>query len=643
MIVAMKKLSILALASRKKELALALRGFGALHLDMQERASSSLDSLRESASALRQAIRLIPGGRGAAPAAGATGGRTPEGADLEEAAGKVAQIAELGDALRECEGEMEILRREISRIEDWGNFDPSLFSALFPYIPLSLAVLSRDELKRLPEAEGISYMILAKKKNSCRLLFIGDTAAAAAATALADIDFFRLPDRSLHELQKELEACAQKSDDIREELGGFRPDAALLGRYLESLERDIEFASVQANMGELEDLPLLLHIEGFIPADRLDDFGAFAASESIAFIAREPAPEDTVPTFLRNSRAVRITEPIFAFMDTLPGYREHDISFWFLIFFVLFFAMIIGDAGYGLLLSLTSLGAIMAAKIKGGRSRGAGSGAGVPNVLILFATLGLGTLFWGAVSGNWFGYAPIGDIPFFRQFIIPRLDAFAEGIMVDAVVETLLIFCFSIGLCHLLLAHILSAVKKFREAPRVHGLADLGWIATMLGLYFFVLNLVVDADKFPVPPFTLPLILGGLLAVLLFDGQQGDGFFRGLGRTLNIGNLIHTALTAISSFADVISYIRLFAVGLASVEIAKSFNNMAEGIMQGGGLALIPAIIVLCIGHSLNIVMGGLSVLVHGLRLKMLEFSGHLGNEWTGMAYKPFRDRLLKN
>lgn len=135
MIVAMKKLSILALASRKKELALALRDFGALHLDMQERASSSLDSLRESASALRQAIRLIPGGRGAA---GAAAGRTPEGADLEEAAGKVAQIAELGDALRECEGEMEILRREISRIEDWGNFDPALFSALFPTSPCPL-------------------------------------------------------------------------------------------------------------------------------------------------------------------------------------------------------------------------------------------------------------------------------------------------------------------------------------------------------------------------------------------------------------------------------------------------------------------------------------------------------------------------
>ena len=198
---------------------------------------------------------------------------------------------------------------------------------------------------------------------------------------------------------------------------------------------------------------------------------------------------------------------------------------------------------------------------------------------------------------------------------------------------------FSLGIVHLILAHTLAFLKKLREAPRIHAFADVGWSSTLIGLYFFVLNLVVSAEKFPVPPATLPLIFGGLIVVVLFAGQEGDGFFRGVLRTLNIGNLIYTALTAISSFADIISYIRLFAVGLASVEIARSFNNMAEGIMQSGGaVGTILGIVVLCIGHSLNLVMGGLSVLVHGLRLKMLEFSGHLGNEWTGFAYKPFRN-----
>ena len=608
MIAAMKKLLILSVSSRNREFTAALREFGAVHITSKEGKSASLEELREERSFIQQAFQAIPAGKL----------KAQEAEPLEQAVKTAQEVMETVTLLKEKEAKAESLHREMVNLEKWGDFDPLLFQSLSEAgVPLSLAVVSKNEQKNFPK--DLRYIVLSRKKGT--LLIIGNTNDL-------DFEFLRLPEHSLSELQQERERLVEEHSALEQKLAGMQHEKNILQRYLELLEKKIEFTSVQASLGETEDCPQVAVLEGFLPASSLADFRAFATENGLAYIVQDPLPDDMVPTRVENPRAIRITEPIFQFMDTLPGYREHDISFWFLIFFALFFAMIIGDAGYGLLLSLVSLFLMIRAKIRTKR---------IPNVLILFTTLGLGTLVWGALTGNWFGYAPFGEIPFLNQFIVPRLYAFADGIAGEAVEETLLLFCFSLGMVHILLAHLLSAIKKLREAPRIHCLADFGWMLAMIGLYFFVLNLVVDAVKYPIPSAALLLILGGLIAVLLFDGQKGDGFFRGLSRTLNVGNLIHTALTAISSFADIISYIRLFAVGLATVEIAKSFNNMAGGAMQAGSVfAVVAGIVVLLIGHALNLVMGGLSVLVHGIRLKMLEFSGHLGNEWTGFAYRPF-------
>jgi V/A-type H+-transporting ATPase subunit I len=136
------------------------------------------------------------------------------------------------------------------------------------------------------------------------------------------------------------------------------------------------------------------------------------------------------------------------------------------------------------------------------------------------------------------------------------------------------------------------------------------------------------------------MVVGGLAAVVVFGQQEsGTNFFVGVGK--GFANLITTALDGISAFSDIISYIRLFAVGLASLAIAEAFNQMAGGIdaSLGGVGGAVAAGLVLFLGHSLNLAMGALSVVVHGVRLNMLEFSGHLGMEWTGVEYSPFRTR----
>jgi V/A-type H+-transporting ATPase subunit I len=125
--------------------------------------------------------------------------------------------------------------------------------------------------------------------------------------------------------------------------------------------------------------------------------------------------------------------------------------------------------------------------------------------------------------------------------------------------------------------------------------------------------------------------------VILFGEQDSEiTFIKGVLK--GVGGAFTTFLDAISGFSNIISYIRLFAVGMSSFYIASSFNNLASPMLKGWTIPF--GLIIIAIGHGLNLVMALLSVVVHGIRLNMLEFSGQLGMEWTGIEYNPFRVRI---
>ena len=136
------------------------------------------------------------------------------------------------------------------------------------------------------------------------------------------------------------------------------------------------------------------------------------------------------------------------------------------------------------------------------------------------------------------------------------------------------------------------------------------------------------------------VVIAGFLLVVCFGGMAPDKTF-GQGLKAGLGNAFTVFLNTISAFGNIMSYIRLFAVGMASLAIAQSFNNMALGFK---GPLVVVGILIMLVGHGLNIVMGLLSVVVHGVRLNLLEFSGQLGMEWTGTAYAPFKklDKIRK-
>jgi len=310
---------------------------------------------------------------------------------------------------------------------------------------------------------------------------------------------------------------------------------------------------------------------------------------------------------------------VFDMLGIIPGYRERDISMWFLLFFTVFVGMIVGDAGYGALLLVTAIFAMISGKRKTGR---------VSEAVVLMTVLSLSTLGWGAITGNWFGFQPIGEMRPFSYLVIPVMNSF-DPRSVEAVQSV----CFILAVVHLSIAHIWNFLREIKQRPAVKAFAQLGWLSTVLGLYFLVVSLFVGQAM---PQYALYMTAGGLGAVLLFSGQSADrGFFGGIGRGLSNGFTI--IFDGIGAFSDIISYIRLFAVGLASVAIAQAFNEMAGGVATSPvGIAF--AVLILLFGHSLNLVMGGLAVVVHGVRLNLLEFSGHVGMEWTGVEYRPFAE-----
>jgi V/A-type H+-transporting ATPase subunit I len=156
------------------------------------------------------------------------------------------------------------------------------------------------------------------------------------------------------------------------------------------------------------------------------------------------------------------------------------------------------------------------------------------------------------------------------------------------------------------------------------------------GMFNVVLFLVVSnkTRSFPMLPASIYLLAGGFALTFVFASYEGS-----IGRSIlsSVKNIISVVLGITNVFSDIMSYIRLWAVGLAGASIAATVNTMA-GPMLGNFLIFV-AVILLVFGHGLNLILNVLSVLVHGVRLNTLEFSSHLGLTWSGTAYRPFAEK----
>ena len=378
-----------------------------------------------------------------------------------------------------------------------------------------------------------------------------------------------------------------------------------LEAYLESLRDHIQIETTLEGTQTIEDKVRFL--KGYIPHNQQNAFKKAAAKHGWGYQITAPQNPEKTPVYIKNPKWISIINPVMKFIDIVPGYKEVDVSIYFLIAFALFFAMLVGDAGYGLIFLIITL--IFRKKLS-------------PQTQTLILVLSTATIIWGVLSGTYFGSEQIAGIPVLNRLIVPEIASFGVNN-----ISFMMHLSFLIGAIHLTVAH---TIRMFQFINSIRALSELGWIALVWGLFLVTEQLVLGN---PMPYWGIWLFIGGAALVALFS-MESKGFLRSMG-----ASLANLPLSLISGFSDIVSYVRLFAVGMATAAVAASFNNMIlpEGVEGLGFIQIIIAAIALLLGHGLNIVLALMAVMVHGIRLNMLEFSGHLGVQFSGEPYRPFK------
>lgn len=628
-IVKMKKVSMVILNSDKENSLKQLRKAGVLHLEAIEGNSAELAAFKESSAETDKAVSIIDEVKVDKKTKIAQVKLDKEAAKL-----KAKQIVEFSERKKSLYDAINSNSQELARFEKWGKVDPAELEAfaekgiyLYLYeIPAEKYALIGEECKT----------ILVNTVNKiARFVHVSETPVEERPEGIpAEAFAVPLPEVSTDKLIENNRLNRQEIEHIEKEVFDSKKYRDALLSYKKSLLVDIEFENVYSGMetDATDDAEAkLAWLTGYVPVDSMDVFKNVCAENGWAYVASDPSEDDPVPTKLKNNPVVRLIYPLTSFLDVTPGYNEYDISSWFLLFFCLFFAMIFGDGGYGALITLAGVALLF--------KKGMGKSLGA------FVTLlGLCTIGWGAATCTWFGMASEKLPASLVDLSIAPISAAKVGS--DVANTNQKIFCFVLAIIQLSVAHIKGV---FRNIRGLKALGDLGALLQLWGMFYVVMNMVVDAFKYPLGVTPQTIYVAGVPLSYIALCVLGIGFalnftFANYNGSVkesvleSCKNIISVLLGIVNVFSDIVSYIRLWAVALAGAAISNTVNTMA-GPMFGKLYLFIFGVVLLCFGHGLNMILNLLSVIVHGVRLNTLEFSQHLGMSWSGTKYSPFSEK----
>ena len=549
MIVKMLHLDLVCLAADKEKTLTQLRDLGAVHLDLSSAQGATVAAAKGAAADAEKAVRLILKARG----------KEKDVNIHERSVADILAIDADHETLKTAKDELE---RTIRTYEPYGDFDPELAEQL------------------LNNVEGLRDVVPLPEK---------------------------LPPMRLSKMREKLDRIENRITIDVAKLAG-SDENAILKKY-PALADKIAFESAKELVGEQGELAF---VSGWIPVTRSDAFLSAVRENGWGALLREPADGEIPPTLIEPPKLFRPVTALFSGLGIAPAYTESDVSVPFFCYFTIFFAMLVGDGGYGaLILALTIFGWF---KTRNQRTLVAKSW------LTLLTVFSSATVLWGLLSNTWFG----AGIPWCADW--PTVKWLA-----DPSYKNMMLLCFTIGVSHLMIARIWTGITIINDR---RCLAQFGWAGVVLFMYLVTNSIVGIFSGIP----TWAFWMFGVSLVLVFGFTlKGDELKT---RGVELGML---PLNIMSALGDVISYVRLFAVGLASVKVAENFNDMALSIFNCTDMiwlkpvAAIGMILVLLIGHGLNFAMAGLSILVHAVRLNTLEFSNHKGVTWAGYAFSPFR------
>lgn len=634
MITPMKKVTILCLDSDRQKSLEKLRDMGILHVTpLKNPTGSELNVAKNDMLRVQKALEAIPDAK-----------KKTDALDSVSGESVVAEVQKLLEKRKNAEDRLSDAETAISRYDVFGNIEPEcvrlletrgIFVRLYiaPHgVPLEVdgdaTVCSFAE-----NSDGMCYAVLNFGSEPAKV----KTAATPLALPAHSLEFYR---REESEAKADLSAVEARFAELSREKGKVKE------RLLEATDA-YTFEETSAGMLSSD---LLAAIQGFCPASRVAELSSAAKSEGWGLRVEEPSEEDNVPTLLSYNKLSRPMQFLYDVIGIAPGYREVDVSSVFLCFFSVFFAMILGDAAYGLLFLAITF--IMRRKMPKANPAGF-------HFMYLMSVM---TIFWGLVNASFLGLSPemahwsyyldltnYGFLPepirnamlWIRSYApadpakfavyqewVSGLSFFPESFVPveagESQMQHIQLFCFCIAVVHLSIAHVWNIIVRLKRKDSTF-MAQVGWLLCCWCMFLLANNMVLGMEM---PGFMVPMFITAVVLLVLFSVPPS----RLKQEWISIPML---ALNIVNSFTDVISYIRLFAVGMSGAAIAEAFNGMLSPLF-GSAIGIAGAALVLLLVHGLNIALAVMGVAVHAVRLNTLEFSNGLDLQWSGYAFAPF-------
>ncbi len=515
------------------------------------------------------------------------------------------KIEDIQERIATIDQQLQVSSKELESLEPWGNFDWEIIKNL-KQAGYNIDFFSTQKSAYNAEWETLYNAILINE--ATRYYFVTVTKQNDVAEELG-LESLHLPDVSYHDLSNLIESIKTKREKEKENLKALSVDIPSIDAAIADVESKISLKNVVLNTNRVADDKLMM-MQGWAPDENEAKIVSYLESKDAYYEVADPKPEDDVPIKLNNSKFFKLFEPITK-LYMLPKYNELDLTPYFAPFFMLFFGLSLGDIGYGLFLFVGSTAAKVFMKSSLSDS--------FKSILSLVQVLGVSAFFTGFLTGGFFGIQ-------LYELDIPIAQKLGDSLYFNN--DMMFGLALILGVVQVLFGMILKMYNRIIQFGLVHGISTLGWIVLLASIIFAVL--------FPaILPMggTLHLIILGLSAIaIFFVNSPGKNIFLNFGLGFWDSYNMATGL-----LGDILSYVRLFALGLSGGILANVFTQLAVGMSPDNAIAgPIVTILIFVIGHGINIFMNTLGAIVHPLRLTFVEFFKNSEFTGGGTKYQPF-------
>ena len=607
MITKMKKLTFLVYHKEYEEFLNSLRELGVVHIVEKQQGAADNTELQENIrlfNRLAATLKLLQNQKHEKNAVIATEGGT---------ATRGMQVLDEVDALQTEHGklsqQLQSYAKEKEVLEVWGNFEQTGIQKLKDagYI-IGFYSCSEGNYKEEWETE---YNAMIVNRISSKVFFV--TVTKAGQEVDLDVEQAKLPAYSLSRLEALYDTTEQAIEGNEKKLVALsETDIPSLKAALKELQSQIEFSKVVLSSEQTAGDKLML-IEGWAPAYSKVEIEAYLNDAHVYYEITDPMPGDNVPIRLNNKGFFAWFEPICK-LYMLPKYNELDLTPFFAPFFMVFFGLCLGDSGYGLFLFLGATAyRLLAKKVT----------PSMKSIISLIQVLSASTFFCGLLTGTFFG-ANIYDLDW------PIVQRLKHAVLMDN--NDMFRLSLILGVIRIMFGMVLKAVNQTIQFGFKYAIATIGWIILLVSTAVSALFSSSELLSMGGTAYKVVLCISGAM-IFLFN-TPGKNIFMNIGLGLWDSYNMVTGL-----LGDVLSYVRLFALGLSGGILAGVFNSLAVGMSPDNVIAgPIVMVLIFVIGHAINMFMNVLGAMVHPMRLTFVEFFKNSGYEGGGKEYKPFKN-----